>query len=380
MTKINPPKIALVTDWMTSFGGENKVLFALHTMFPEAPIFTTMYNPKELPMYKDAEIITSFLDRFPFTVFPKKKAQMFLPLMPLAFESFDFSDYDIVISSSHACSKGIITGVDTLHISYCHAPMRYAWEGCHQYINENAPLKFLGGKAISYKIMHKMRMWDRLAADRVDAFITNSHFIKRQVKKFYQRDAQVIYPPIETGNFHIDTHKEKYFLAGGRLIPNKKFELIVEAFNELGLPLKIFGKGPQLEFLAKKAKSNIEFLGFVDDKDVPKLFNKAQAFIVPQLEDFGIVTVESLASGTPVIGFGKGGTKELVTNGVTGILMEEQTVDNLIQKIKAFETMHFDSQKIRQSAMQYDIGTFKRNMTKFIDNAWQNHKESLLIN
>lgn len=380
MTNNTPPKIALVTDWMTSFGGENKVLFALHQMYPEAPIYTTMYNPKELPMYKKAIVYTSFLDRFPFNIFPKKKAQMFLPLMPIAFESFDFSNYDIIISSSHACSKGIITGVDTLHISYCHAPMRYAWEGCHQYIEENAPLKWLGGKAISYKIMHKMRMWDRLAADRVDMFIANSHFIKRQIGKFYQRDAEVIYPPIETGKFEIDPHKEKYFLAGGRLIPNKKFELIIDAFNQLGLPLKIFGKGPLLESLAKKAKPNIEFLGFVNDNEVTKLFSKARAFIAPQLEDFGIVTIESLASGTPVIGLGRGGTKELVINGVTGILMEEQTTENLIQKVKIFETMHFDSQKIRQSALSYDIGTFKRNMTKYIDTVWKNHKESLFIN
>ena len=372
------PKIALVTDWMTSFGGENRVLHALHEMYPDAPIYTTMYNHSEVDMYSRATIITSFLDKFPFAPFSRKRFQLFLPLMPLAFEAFDFSDYDIVISSSHSCSKGIITKVGTLHISYCHSPMRYAWEGCHAYIQENAPLKWLGGKAIAMKLMHKIRMWDRLAADRVDAFISNSHFIRRQIKKFYKAESEMIYPPINTGNFFIAEKKKDYFLAGGRLIPNKKIDLVVDAFNELGLPLKIFGKGPQYDELRAKAKDNIEFLGFVSDAEIATLFAEARAFIAPQIEDSGIVTVESQAAGTPVIGLRKGGTAELVAHGISGVLFDEQTIPSLVSAVQEFQTMSFDSEKIRQQALKHDIGRFKREIKEFVEKTWQDWQKNML--
>ena len=372
------PRIALVTDWMTSFGGENRVLYALHEMYPDAPIYTTMYNKSEVGMYKDAKIITSFLDRFPFAPFSRKKFQMFLPFMPLAFESFDFSDFDVVISSSHSCSKGIITKVGTLHISYCHTPMRYAWEGCHAYIIENAPLKWLGGKALAQRLMHKIRMWDRLAADRVDSFIANSHFIRKQIKKFYKAEAEVVYPPINTGDFKIAETKGDFYLAGGRLIPNKKIDLAIDAFNELGLPLKVFGKGPQFDELRAKAKDNIEFLGFVSDEDVATLFSQAKAFVAPQIEDSGIVTIEAQAAGTPVIGLRKGGTAELVAHGISGVLFEEQTVPSLVAAVKEFESMEFDPEKIRQQALKHDVGRFKREMKEFIEKGWENWEKTMI--
>ncbi len=369
------PKIALVTDWMTSFGGEHRVLQAFHEMFPDSPIYTTIYNEKELKEYKDAVIRTSFLNNIPFA---KKKHQLFLPLMPYAFEAMDLSEYDIVLSSNHSCSKGIITKVETLHISYCHSPMRYVWEGCHKYVKENIP-KIPGAMLYAKHMLHKLRQWDRLAADRVDYFIGNSHFIKRQIKKYYQRDAEVIYPPINTGNFAVAEEKEDYFLAGGRLIPNKRFDIIVEAFNELGLPLKIFGKGPDYERLVTMSKENIEFVGFVPDEDVAGLFSKAKAYIAPQLEDFGIVTVEAHSSGTPVIGLNKGGTAELVQDGINGILMKAQTKEALLDAMKQFQETTFDSAKIRQAALKYDVARFKREMHSYIERAyseWQDFLQS----
>ena len=362
------PKVAIVTDWMSSFGGETRVLLAMHEMFPEAPIFTTVYNPTAVPQFKNATVITSFLDKIPFA---RKKHQLFLGLMPLAFESFDLSEYDIVLSSSHACSKGIITKVDTLHLCYCHTPMRYAWDDCHRYIRESAPMKVLGGRIIASLWLHSIRLWDRLAADRVDSFIANSKYIKRRIEKYYQRDSKVIYPPIQTSNFQISSEEKTYYLAGGRLVQNKKFDLIVEAFNDLGYPLKIFGRGPQMEELQIRAKDNIEFLGFVSDEETAKLYANAKAYIVPQLEDFGITTVEALSAGTPVIGLRDGGTAEIVTDGVTGVLMDEQTSPCLIQMVKKFEGMNFDSNVIRQAALKYDVARFKRELATFIQEEYE---------
>jgi len=372
-SRAKQPKVALVTDWMTSFGGEHRVLHALHELFPDAPIYTTIFNEEELTMYPKDLVRTSFLQKLPFS---KKKFKWLLPWMPTAFESFDFSDYDIVISSSHACSKGIITPVDTLHISYCHSPMRYAWEGSHRYIRENAPLKWLGGEYLSKRIMHKIRMWDQLASMRPDLYIANSNFIKGQIKKYYNRDASVIYPPIDTGRFHVTENKDNYYLAGGRLVPNKKVDMVVEAFNKLGLPLKIFGKGPHKDYLEEIANKNIEFVGFVPEEEVSSLFAKAKAFIVPQLEDFGIVTVESLASGTPVIGLGRGGTKEIVTPGISGVLLEEQTPEEIIKKVHELEKTDYDAGRMREHALTYDIASFKRQMNDYIHShyeAWKQH-------
>lgn len=378
--KSNPmnraPKIALVTDWMTSFGGEHRVLYALHEMFPDSPIYTTIYNKEELQAYNGATVRTSFLDRFPFAPLSKKKHQYFLPLMPLAFEAMDLSEYDIVISSNHSCSKGIVTKLETLHICYCHAPMRYVWEGCHRYVEENSP-KLPGAKTYIANMLHKLRIWDRMAADRVDTFIANSNFIGRQIKKFYQKDATVIYPPINTGAFSVSDKREDYFLAGGRLIPNKKIDIAIEACNKLKLPLKVFGKGPDYERLVSMAGDTIEFLGFVSEEEITTLFGNAKAFIGPQLEDFGIVTVEAHSAGTPVVGLGRGGTAELVQEGVNGVLMEKQTVQSLVEALQRFETMTFDHEKIRQQALIYDVARFKREMKDFIFTAYDQWQDFL---
>jgi len=253
-------KVALVFDWMTTNGGAEKVNIVLHEMFPEAPIFTSVYNPEKLKGFEDADVYTSFIQNLPFA---KTKHQYYLGLMPSAYELFDLSEYDIVISSSHACAKGVITKPETLHVCYCHTPMRYAWDNWHTYIREYKINPLL--KRFAKRRMHKLRMWDRLSAERVDHFIANSSTTKRRIEKYYRKHAAVIPPMINASKYKISEPKG-YFLAVGRLTPYKKFDLIVEAFNELKLPLKIVGTGIMKDYLRKNADQNIEFLGFVDEK------------------------------------------------------------------------------------------------------------------
>ena len=288
-------KVAIVCDWLTNLGGAEKVIASLHRLFPEAPIYTTLYDPKRVKGFEDATIYASFLQRIPFS---KKAHSLFLSAMPLAVESFDLSSYDLVISSSHSVAKGVITKPDTLHICYCHTPMRYAWEPWElEYRLRQFP-KFLH-KAIQKKI-HRIRLWDRLTADRVDHFIANSEAVKDRIRKYYRREAQVIHPPVEVKKFHQDTPQDFYLMVG-RLIAYKRFDLVIQAFNDLGKPLLIAGTGPEEGRLKGLAKGNIRFLGRVHDEELKKRYAQCRALIFPQLEDFGLPAVECMASGSPVI-------------------------------------------------------------------------------
>jgi glycosyltransferase involved in cell wall biosynthesis len=369
-------KIAIVCDWLTNQGGAEHVVWTMHEMFPSAPIYTSIYNKEKLPQFKDADVRTSFLQKRPFA---KTHHQWFLNAMPRAFEEFDLKEYDIVLSSAHSCAKGVITKPETVHMSYCHTPMRYAWDESHEYINKSPFPGFLKQWYIPHAIK-KIRLWDRLAADRVEYFIANSKYIQKRIKKYYERDSTVIYPPVETGRFSISPEIGDYFLAVGRLIQYKRFDLIVETFNQLGLPLKIVGEGPEYKKLKSIAKSNIEFLGFVSEEELPKLYSQAQALIFPQREDFGIVPVESMASGRPVIAFQEGGAKETVIDGMTGIFFEEQTIESLSNAIQQFQHTTFVPEKIRQHALQFDTARFKREMMFFIQQKyqeWQNILDTL---
>ncbi len=362
-------KIALVFDWMTNPGGAEKVNEQLHKMFPNAPIFTSIYNPKALPQFKKAAVTTSFIQNLPFA---KKKHQYYVGLMPHAFESFDLSSYDIVISSSHSCAKGIITKPETLHICYCHSPMRYAWDNWHTYIRQykmNPILKFFGKRQL-----HKLRLWDRLSAERVDHYIANSQTTKRRIQKYYNKPSEVIHPMIKAKEYEISPQTKGYFLAVGRLIPYKKFDLIVETFNKLGLPLKIVGSGIQEAELKATAKGNIEFLGYVGQKELKKLYSEAEALIFPQLEDFGITAIEAMASGRPVIAYNKGGALDSITE-ETGIFFTQQTPEHLKKAIEEYQKRKFDSQKIKEHAAQFDEKEFRK---KFIDYAkakWEKWQE-----
>jgi len=362
-------KIALVFDWMTTSGGAERVNLVLHKLFSNAPIFTSVYNPKKLKGFENANINTSFIQKLPFAT---TKHQYYLTLMPYAFEKFDLSEFDIVISSSHSCAKGIITKPECLHITYCHSPMRYAWDDWHNYVNNykmNKLVKFIGKRQL-----HKLRLWDRLSAERVDYFIANSITTKNRIAKYYKKFSKVIHPMINLKDFTLNKdYNRDYYLAVGRLTPYKKFSLIVDAFNENGKKIKIVGSGIEYEDLKKKAKSNIEFLRFVPDEELKEIYKKAKALIFPQIEDFGITPLEAMASGTPVIAFNKGGALETVKENETGVFFNEQTPESLNKAIEKFEKIekNFDREKIRKHTAQFDTENFEKQLMEFISEKWE---------
>jgi len=355
-------KIAIVADWLTNYGGAESVISAFHDLFPEAPIYTTMYKPakmQELGHLKN--IHTSWLDKIPFV-----RHQWLLGQMPTAVEMFDLDEYDIVLSSCHSVSKGVITKPDTLHICYCHTPMRYAWESWDLETRIKKFPRILHG-LIRRKIK-KIKQWDYCAAQRVDEYIANSSYIAGQIKKYYNRDSYVIYPPVHTEKFKpVQNPSNNFYLAVGRLIPYKKFDLIVETFNKIGLPLKIVGVGPDYKKIKNMAKSNVEILGRVSDSELSDLYANCKAFIFPQIEDAGIVPLEAMSAGRPIIALNRGGSLDSMKEGVTGIFFKEQTIEDLSLAINRFEKMEFDVKKIRDHAKQFDVENFKEKIKKFID-------------
>ena len=372
--KISDLKIALVHDHLAQDGGAEKVLKVLADFFPSAPIYTLLYEKQNVDKYfKDRHIETSIIQKLPGGV---KHYQWYLLFMPMAVEFFDLREYDLVISDTSSFAKGVITSPDCLHICYCHTPTRYLWSDTHQYINELKYNKWF--KKIISLVLNNIRLWDRAAADRVDLFIANSKTVQKRITKYYRRDSVVIYPPVETEKFYISDLKEqleeeKYFLAGCRLAPYKRIDLVIEAFNILkslgeNYKLKIFGDGVDLERLKNLAANNpnIEFLGRVSEEKKVILFSRAQAFINPQEEDFGITVVESIASGRPVIAYRKGGATETVIEGKTGLFFDEQDPASLAKVLQAFKSVDFDSEKIKEYADKFSVANFKEQMMDFI--------------
>ncbi|HNT29636.1 MAG TPA: glycosyltransferase [bacterium] len=358
--------IAIVHDWLTNFGGSERCVESFLDLYPDAPLYTTIWDQKEVRQFADAQIITSFLQKFPGS---KKHHAFYLNLMPMAFERFDFSDYDVVLSSSHACSKGIITLPETVHICYCYTPTRYLWDFWHNYINNpsyfgifNFLVRLLAPFAATY-----LRTWDRAAAERVDYFIAISEFVAQRIKKYYRRDSAVIYPPVDVDAFQISATHDDYFLFISRLVPYKKADLVIEAFNELNLPLKIAGDGPEYSKLKRLAKkNNIEFLGKISEKDKSDLMSRCQAFIFPPEEDFGIAPVEAMAAGRPVIALGKGGALETVVKDVTGVFFAEQNAELLRETVRTFRPDVYDPKVIRTHAQKFSREAFKHNISAFI--------------
>ncbi len=370
-------RIAFVHDWLTNLAGAEQVLLAMHELYPKAPIYTSVYRPEKFPRLKNTKIISSFLQKIPFA---KSKHQMFPHLRPLAFENFDLSKYDIVISDSHAEAKGVITKPGTLHICYCHTPIRYYWSDYHEYI-KNPRYGILNPlvKLVMPYLINYLRIWDRAAADRVDYFIANSQFVANRIKKYYGWKAEVIYPPVNVSKFKPAKKIKDYYFAFGRLIPYKKFDLIVKAFNDLGLPLKIAGIGSELKKLKKMAKKNIEFLGYVSDEELATLYAEAKAFIFPTEEDFGITPVEAMASGRPVIAYNRGGARETVKPGISGVFFTEQTPQCLINAIRKFNPNVFNPNKIRQYSLQFDKKIFQQKIKKFIEEKYCEHQKQFSL-
>lgn len=364
-------KIALVHDFLVQHGGAEEVVKAFHDIWPEAPIYTLVHDPKKLgSILSTAQIRPSFIQQLPFGTW---KYQWFLPFMPAAIEHHDLMRYDVVLSSSSAFAKGVITGPSTLHICYCHTPTRYLWTDTHRYMGERGmlwPFRTLGSLLLSY-----LRLWDRHSADRVDHFIANSNNVQTRIAKYYKRDSDVLHPPVTTDRFSIGA-PGNYFLAGGRLVAYKRFDLVVKTFNRLGIQLKIFGTGPALAALRKAAKQNIQFIGFVNAEEKAALYRHCIAFIHPQDEDFGITAIEAMASGRPVIAYARGGALETVREGETGTFFDEQIWEALADTVLRFDPDAYHPQTIRQHALQWDIQHFKQRIKEYVEKKWEAFHEN----
>ncbi|MBU6388884.1 glycosyltransferase [Patescibacteria group bacterium] len=352
-------KIALIQDWLTSFAGGEQTLLALHEMYPEAPIYTSMYRPENLPQFANATVITSYLQRLPG---PLRRQQIALPLMPAAFESINLKEYDTVISVGGGLSKGVITYPGQRHISYCHTPIRYIWNLGGDDRTQNGWLRQAAA--------HYLRLWDVDSASRVDRFIANSQTVADRIAKIYRMPATVVYPPIHTDRFQILQEPTRdYFLSVNRLVGYKRVDVIIEACKKAKVTLKVTGGGPDEGRLRKLAghDPHIEFLGRVPDKALQGLYGNARAFIQASEEDFGIVPVEAMAAGRPVIAYDKGGVRESVVAGKTGVFFGEQTVESLTAVLTDFSD-DWDSGAIRKRALEFDVEVFKEKMREVIEN------------
>ncbi len=348
-------KVAIVHDYFVQDGGAERVCLALHQLFPEAPIFTLFHDPDRTHAgFRDATFVPSYLNTYPGA---PSLYQAYLPLMPRAVESLDVRGYDLVLSSSSSFAKGVIASPHALHVSYIHTPTRFLWEDRYEYVQRLRASRILS--TLLPPVVHRLRVWDTLAAARPDVIITNSLTSQARIKRYYRRESSVIHPPVDVETIPLSSATGTYWLGGGRLVGYKRFDLIVHAFNELGLPLKLFGTGPELRRLQRMARPNIEFLGHVSESHKHELFGHAIGFLYPQMEDFGITLVEAMAAGKPVLAYGRGGASETVLHGTTGLLVDEQSPRAFIDAIRAFDPSRFQAAAIRAHAEQFSVQRFK---------------------
>jgi glycosyltransferase involved in cell wall biosynthesis len=360
-------KIALVHDYLVQYGGAERVLEAFTELFPEASIYTLLYDKDAMHgVFAQKRIHTSFLQKIPGAL---RNHRAFPMLMPIAIEQFDFSPYDIVLSDSSSYAKGIITRPETLHICYLHTPMRYAWDDCQKYAQDFGLPSFV--KKLVPLFMSPLRLWDRSAADRPDHIIANSEFVRKRIRKYYRRESVVIHPPVNVGNFFVAKEEDRkdYFLMVGRLIAYKRHDIAIEACNRLHIPLKIIGRGPEMERLKKIAGPTIEFLGRVPDGDLPRYYAQCRGFIFPQEEDFGIVAIEAMASGRPIVAYRGGDIPEHLEEGKMGVFFNDQTAEAIEATLRAFRDKDYDSEYIRGRALRFDATLFKEKIRKYIDDA-----------
>ncbi|MDG0809614.1 glycosyltransferase family 4 protein [Cohnella rhizosphaerae] len=368
-------KVAIVHEWLTTYAGSEKVVEQMLEVYPEADVFVMVdFLPeKDRGFLKGRKVRTSFLQNMPFA---KKKYRQYLPLMPLAIEQFDLSAYDLILSSSHAVAKGVITGPNQLHISYVHSPIRYAWDMQHQYLKESGLQRGLKG-AFAKWMLSRIRMWDYRTANGVDYFIANSEFIASRIWKVYRRESSVIYPPVNVNAFAYREDKEDFYLTASRMVPYKKMDMIAEAFA--GMPdkkLVVIGDGPDMEKVkAQAAKSpNIQVLGYQPDAVLIDHMQRAKAFVFAAEEDFGITPVEAQACGTPVIAYGRGGSLETVRGlGVpqpTGVFFEEQTPAQVIAAVSRFENEGgaIQAANCRKNAVRFSPESFRKKLQQHVDN------------
>ncbi|AYA62826.1 glycosyltransferase family 4 protein [Alteromonas sp. RKMC-009] len=357
-------RIAIVHDWLIDNGGAEKVLKSILEIYPQSDIFTLVHSDKFNDEYINSKNIkTSFINKLPLA---RKKYRSYLPLFPLAVEQFDLSDYDVIISSSYCVAKGVITGPRQLHVCYCHSPVRYAWDLQYQYLKESNLLSGIKSYVARY-FLSKLRIWDVISSNRVDFYLSNSNFIQRRIKKCYRRNAETIYPPVETSAFELSEIKKDYYFSCSRLVQYKKIKLIVQAFNLMpNKKLIVAGTGPEFDDIAKIAKENITMLGYVQFDELKVLMAEAKCFVFAAEEDFGIIPVEAQACGTPVVAYGKGGSLETVIDGKTGLHFQHQTTESICNAIEKFEKLTFNPKDIREHALTFDDSIFKQKIMNFI--------------
>lgn len=370
------PKVAIVADWLVTYAGAERVISEMLKIFPKADLFSVIdfLSDESRQHFLGKHAQTTFIQKFPKA---ETKYRNYLPFMPLAIEQLDVSAYDVILSSSHAVAKGVLTGPDQLHISYVHSPIRYAWDLQHQYLRELGLTH--GIKAIIVRwLLHKIRMWDYRTANGVDHFVANSKFIARRVKKVYGRDSDVIYPPVDTDRFTLRENKDDFYFTASRMVPYKKIDLIVEAFAQMpDKKLVVIGDGPDMQKIKSKATSNIEILGYQSNQVMQDHMQRAKAFVFAAEEDFGITPVESQACGTPVIAFGKGGSRETVMSNIdqnpTGVFFNQQNISSVIDAVEFFEQKQdsYLPQNCRDNALRFSNQRFKLELEKYVIEKWQ---------
>ena len=365
-------KIAIVHDWLVTYAGADRGVDQLEQTFPGAPIYTLVYDKSKFPAhFQKYDVRTTYLQKVPFAV---KLYKNMLTLMPAAFEALDLSEYDLVISSCSSCSKGIITRPDAVHVCYCHTPTRYIWDFYYTYLKNAGWLK----KKLMPHMIHKMRLWDRLAADRVDYFIANSHFIAGRIRKYYRRDAAVIYPCVHINEYPIAA-AEDYYLVVGRFTWYKRMDLAVKACTQLGKRLIVVGKGEEEKALRAAAGPTVEFRGAVSDEEIKRLYSRAKGFLFPGEEDFGITPVEAMSAGVPVLAFGRGGCTETILEGKTGCFFPEQTVESVCRCITDFEEkgVEFSRQEIREHSLKFSEERFRQEIRQFCEEKYREARSGL---
>lgn len=357
-------KVALVCDWLEGIGGGERVVLAFHKIYPDAPIYTSQYNSDNLPMFKDADVRTTWLQKLP------TKLKKFLPpLRAYVFSRLDLSDYDLVISISGAEAKGVKTGPKTTHICYCHSPTQYYWIRQGEYLKQPGfPFGFNWIARISLKILESpLKRWDKHAAKQPDYIIANSNYTKNNIKRYYKRESKVINPPVDVERFKLTKNVPRHGLViAGRQTPYKRIDLAIEAANKLKLPLVVIGNGPDHKRLEKLAKRNVTFLTNVNDLAIVEHFQSSLAFLFPNADDFGIVAVEALAAGTPVIAYKRGGALDYINDGKNGIFFDKQSLPQIVKAINKALKKKFNYQDISQTALTYSEDRFKKEVKEYI--------------
>lgn len=375
-------KVAIIHEWFVNYAGSERVVEQMLNCYPSADLYSVVefLAPDQRGFIQHKPVTTSFIQKFPFA---RKHYRQYLSLMPLAVEQFDLSSYDVIISSSHAVAKGVLTGPDQLHLCMCYSPIRYAWDLQHQYIKESNMQTGLKGW-IAKILLHKIRMWDYRTAHGVNEFIAISKFIKRRINKVYGRSSTVIYPPVDTQAFSLQRTKEDFYLTASRMVPYKKMDMIVEAFAKMAdKKLVVIGDGPDFDKIKAKCPSNVTMMGFQKFEVLKDHMQRAKAFVFAAEEDFGITPLEAQSCGTPVIAFAKGGALETI-NGLdhptpTGVFFDKQSADAIVTAVREFEDKRelISAENCEANALRFSINVFKEKFTDFVDTKYSEWKSSL---